>query len=432
VDVAGDRIKVLNEVPLPTLAGLVSTVGVILQQPSAIAVGVKQVKHMSIDLLSQFGRRVRVGLVGGGKDSVIGRTHLVAMRADGLYDVVAGAMSVDPEVAKTSARAELIDEDRIYTDFRVMAEREAAREDRIDAVVIATPPQLHFEVASAFMEKGFDVICEKPLTRDLAEAQRLDELVKRHNRLFLLTHCYTGYPMVREARALIASGALGKIQCIEGELCAGFMVDPHNPDRHWRFRESAMGKGVLLGEVGSHAHHIVSYITGLRVEEVSAEMTTFAEGREVYDNAYLTARFEGGARGRLWGSYVAVGNDHGLSFRIFGEKGSLSWVQEEPEVLWFKEAGKPAMRLARGYNSLSSAATAATRFTAGHPEGYALAFANLYSDFAKALMARRLDLPYQSYLDGIPGIAAGVDTMALIDAAVRSSEKGGAWTTLTR
>ncbi|MFM0047678.1 Gfo/Idh/MocA family protein [Paraburkholderia sediminicola] len=389
-------------------------------------------KRMSIDLLSQFGRRVRVGLVGCGKDSVIGRTHLVAMRADGLYDVVAGAMSVDPEVARASAQAELIDEDRIYTDFRVMAEREAAREDHIDAVVIATPPQLHFEVASAFMEKGIDVICEKPLTRDLGEAQRLNELVQRHDRIFLLTHCYTGYPMVREARALIASGALGKIQCIEGELCAGFVVDPQNPDRHWRFRESAMGKGVLLGEVGSHAHHIVSYITGLRVEEVSAEMTTFAEEREVYDNAYLTVRFEGGARGRLWGSYVAVGNDHGLSFRIFGEKGSLTWVQEEPEVLWFKAAGKPALRLARGYNCLSPAAAASTRFTAGHPEGYALAFANLYSDFAKALMAKRLDLPYQSYLDGIPGISDGVDTMALIDAAVRSNDKGGAWTALTR
>ncbi|WP_250476086.1 Gfo/Idh/MocA family oxidoreductase [Caballeronia sp. GAFFF1] len=387
---------------------------------------------MSTDLLSQIGRRVRVGLVGGGKDSVIGRTHLIAMRTDGLYDVVAGAMSIDPEIAKASARAELIDEDRAYTDFRVMAEREAAREDRIDAVVIATPPQLHYEVARVFMEKGIDVICEKPLTRDLAEAQRLNDLVKQHDRLFLLTHCYTGYPMVREARAIVASGALGKIQCIEGELCAGFVVDPANPDRHWRFRESAMGKGVLLGEVGSHAHHIVSYITGLRVEQVSAEMTTFAEGREVYDNAYLTARFEGGARGRLWGSYVATGNDHGLSFRIFGEKGSLTWVQEEPEVLWFKPPGAPAQRLARGYASNSPQAAAATRFTAGHPEGYALAFANLYSDFAKALMAKRLELPYQSYLDGIPGIEDGVDTMSLIDAAVRSAEHDGAWTTLTR
>ena len=387
---------------------------------------------MTTDLLSKFGRRVRVGLVGGGRDSVIGRTHLIALRTDGFYDVVAGAMSIDPEVAKASARAELINEDRIYTDFRVMAEREAAREDRIDVVVIATPPQLHFEVASAFMAKGIDVVCEKPLSRDLSEAQRLNDLVKEHDRLFMLTHCYTGYPMVREARALVASGALGKIQCIEGELCAGFVTDPQNPDRHWRFREAAMGKGVLLGEVGSHAHHIISYITGLRIESVSAEMTTSVAGREVYDNAYLTARFEGGTRGRLWGSYIASGNDHGLSFRIFGEKGSLTWVQEEAEVLWFKEPGKPAVRLARGYASLSPEAAAATRFTAGHPEGYALAFANLYSDFAKALMSKRLGLPYQSYLDGIPGIVDGVDTMALIDAAVRSSEKDGAWTALTR
>lgn len=387
---------------------------------------------MSLDLLSKFGRRVRVGLVGGGRDSVIGRTHLVALRTDGLYDVVAGAMSVDPEVAKASAHAELISEDRIYTDFRDMAEREAAREDRIDAVVIATPPQLHFEVAKIFMEKGIDVVCEKPLSRDLSEAQHLNVLVKEHDRLFMLTHCYTGYPMVREARAMVASGALGKIQCIEGELCAGFVTDPQSPDRHWRFREASMGKGVLLGEVGSHAHHIVSYITGLRIEEVSAEMTTSVKGREVFDNAYLTARFEDGARGRLWGSYIATGNDHGLSFRIFGEKGSLTWVQEEAEGLWFKESGKPAVRIARGYSSLSPEAAAATRFTAGHPEGYALAFANLYKDFAKALMAKRLGLPYQSYMDAIPGIVDEVDTMALIDAAVRSSAEDGAWTALTR
>jgi predicted dehydrogenase len=387
---------------------------------------------MSLDLLSEFGRRVRVGLVGGGKDSVIGRTHLVAMRVDGFYDVVAGAMSIDPEVARASARAELIAADRIYTDFRVMAEREAAREDGIDVVVIATPPQLHFAVASAFMEHGIDVICEKPLCRDLDEAERLQDLVKRHDRLFCLTHCYTGYPMVREARAMVAAGALGKIRLIEGELCAGdpgVSVEPENPaERHWRFRASSMGKGAILGEVASHAHNIVSYVTGLHIQEVCAEMTTFTDQREVYDNAYVTARFEGGARGRLWGSYVAAGNDHGLSFRIFGEKGGLTWVQEDPEVLWFKPIGEPAIRLARGYDSLSAAAASATRFRPGHPEGYALAFANLYSDFAQALMAKRLGMPYKSYMERIPGISDGVDVMALIDAAVRSNDNGGTWT----
>lgn len=387
---------------------------------------------MSMDLFSKFGRRVRIGLVGGGKDSVIGRTHLVAMRVDGFYDLVAGAMSIDPAIARASGQAQLIAEDRIYTDFRVMAEREAAREDGIDVVVIATPPQLHFAVASTFMERGIDVICEKPLCRDLDEAERLQELVKRHDRLFCLTHCYTGYPMVREARAMVAAGALGKLRLIEGELCAGdpgVSVEPENPaERHWRFRASSMGKGAILGEVASHAHNIVSYVTGLRVEEVCAEMTTFTDRREVYDNAYVTARFEGGARGRLWGSYVAAGNDHGLSFRIFGEKGGLTWVQEDPEVLWFKPIGQPAMRLARGYDSLSPAAAAASRFRPGHPEGYALAFANLYSDFAQAVMAKRLQLPYAPYMAKIPSVDDGVDVMALIDAAVRSNDNGGVWT----
>lgn len=387
---------------------------------------------MSEDLLPQFGRRLRLGLVGGGRDSVIGRTHLVAMRVDGFYDLVAGAMSVDPGIALLSGRAELIAEDRIYTDYREMAEREAARQDGIDAVVIATPPQLHFPVAEAFLARGIDVICEKPLCRDFTEAVRLRDLVAQHDRLLCLTHCYTGYPMVRHARAMVASGALGRIRLIEGELCAGdpgVSVEPDDPaKRHWRFRASSMGKGAILGEVASHAHHIVSYVTGLDAREVSAELTTFVDRREVYDNSYVTVRFAEGARGRIWGSYVAAGNDHGLSFRIFGEKGGLTWVQEDPEVLWFKPIGAAAVRLARGYDTLSPMAAEATRFRPGHPEGYALAFANLYADFAQALMARRLGRPHQAFMARIPGISDGVKVMALIDAAMRSQNDQGAWT----
>lgn len=387
---------------------------------------------MTDDLLRQFGRRLRLGLVGGGRDSVIGRTHLVAMRVDGLYDLAAGAMSIDPDIARASAQAELIAEDRIYTDYRDMAVSESGRVDGIDAVVIATPPQLHFPVASAFLARGIDVICEKPLCRDLEEALRLRALIVKHDRLFCLTHCYTGYPMVREARAMVASGAIGRIRLIEAELAAGdpgVSVEPEDlGKRHWRFRASSMGKGAILGEVASHAHHIVSYVTGLDAEEVSAELTIFVDRREVYDNSYVTVRFAEGARGRIWGSYVAAGNDHGLSFRIFGEKGSLTWVQEEPEVLWHKPIGAPAIRLARGYDTLSAAAGEATRFRPGHPEGYALAFANLYSDFAKAMMAKSLGQPHQAFLERIPGIDDGVKVMALIDAAVRSHDGNASWT----
>jgi predicted dehydrogenase len=383
------------------------------------------------DLLHRLGRRLRVGMVGGGQDSVIGGTHLVAMRVDGMYELVAGAMSVVPEIARASARAQLIAEDRIYPDYLEMARHEAVRSDGIDVVVIATPPQLHYPIAECFLAHGIDIICEKPICQGLSEAVRLRDLVAAHDRLFCLTHCYTGYPVVRHARDMIASGELGRIRLIEGELCAGdpgVSTEPKDPSqRHWRFRASSMGKGAILGEVASHAHHIVSYVTGLNATAVSAELTTFVERREVYDNAYLTVRFEDGARGRIWGSYVAAGNDHGLSFRIFGEKGSLTWIQEDPEVLWFKPIGGAAVRLARGYDTLSPTASAATRFRPGHPEGYALAFANLYSDFANAILARKLDQPFEHYLARIPGATDGVAVMALIDAAVESNEQDGLW-----
>jgi predicted dehydrogenase len=389
---------------------------------------------MTGDLLPKFGRRLRIGLVGGGCDSVIGRTHLVAMRVDGWFDLAAGVLSVDPAIARASAEAELIVADRRYGNYAEMAEREAARPDGIDVVVIATPPQLHFPVAKAFLERGIDVICEKPMTGDRAEAIELKGLVKANDRLFCLTHCYTGYPMVRQARDMVRAGELGRIRLIEAELAAGdpgVSREPEDPSqRHWRFRAASMGKGAILGEVASHAHHIVTYVSGHQVEAVAAELTTFVERREVYDNSYVTARFDNGARGRIWGSYVAAGNDHGLWFRIYGERGGLTWVQEEPEVLWFKPIGRPAIRLARGYDDLSSDSRAATRFRPGHPEGYALAFANLYSDFARAVIARKLGMPYEDYLKRIPGVDDGVRVMALIEAAVQSYDRGGTWTTV--
>jgi predicted dehydrogenase len=386
---------------------------------------------MDRSLLEAFGRRLRVGMVGGGADSVIGATHLVAMRADGFYELVAGAMSIDPEIARASGRQELLPPDRIYTDWREMADKEAARPDRIDAVVVATPPRLHFPVAKAFLERGIDVIGEKPFAHDLDEALTFAEAVRRSGRLFCLTHCYTGYPMVRQARAMIAAGAIGKVRLIDAEFSIGVpgvALEPEDPaKRHWRFRPDQAGKAGLLGEAGSHAYHMVSYITGLHARSVSSLMTTFAPRREVFDNAYITVRFADGAQGRLWYSYVAAGNDHGLTVKIFGETGSLIWWQEEGEILWLKPMGKPAIRLAHGYDDVSPAAEAATRVRAGHPEGYLLAFANLYRDFAQAIMARRLGRPYEKYLEGLPGVDDGVRGMALIEAATLSNERGGSW-----
>jgi predicted dehydrogenase len=386
---------------------------------------------MDKTLVSAFGRRVRLGMVGGGADSVIGGTHLLACRADGFYDVVAGAMSSKPQIARSSAQAELIAPDRTYVDWREMVEREAARPDRIDAVVIATPPQLHFPVAKAFLEHGFDVICEKPMTRDLAEAKELVRLVRDHDRLFLLTHCYTGFPMTRQARALIQSGAIGAVKMIDIVFAPGdrgTALEPDDPgQRHWRFQMASLGKASILGEVNSHAYNMACYLTGFEAERVSAHLTTIAKRREVYDNVYATLQFPGGVLGRLWSSYVAAGNDQGFSFLVVGEAGQIRWNEEDPEYLWVKPIGGPAVVHARGYDGNEAGARVNDRFRPGFPEGYGLAFANLYVEFAQGLIARALKRPYRHYLSDLPTVEAGAKGMKFIEAATQSHESGGGW-----
>jgi predicted dehydrogenase len=382
-------------------------------------------------LISEFQRRLRLGMVGGGSDSVIGRTHLIAARTDGFYELAAGALSIDPVIARSSARAELIAGDRAYTDYRVMAEREASRDDGIDVVTIATPPQLHLPVAREFLSRGIHVICEKPFTKDLQEARELQKLARESGRMLCLTHCYTGYPMVRQAKALIREGAIGRVRLIEAELSVGdpgVVAEPKDrSQRHWRFRKSSMGVGAILGEVGSHPFNIACFVSGLRAIRLSARMSTVAANREVYDNAYLSLDYEDGVQGRLWASYVAAGNDQGLWFRIFGEKGSLTWHQEQPDALWLKPIGEPAIRYAPGFDSLAPEALKASRFRAGHPEGYALAFANLYSEFAQAMIAEKLSQPFASFLESLPGSDDGVHVMEMIQAANNSNDQDGTW-----
>jgi len=382
-------------------------------------------------LINAFGRRVRLGMVGGGIDSIIGGTHILALRADGFCDLVAGALSSRPDVARASAEAELIDPDRTYTDWREMAEREGAREERIDAVVIATPPQLHFPVAKAFLQRGIDVICEKPMTRDLAEAKELVSLVRQHDRLFCLTHCYTGYPMTRQARALIKAGAIGAVRMIDITFAPGDRGTSLEPEdlsqRHWRFQASSMGKASILGEVNSHAYQMACFLTGLEADSVSAHLATFAERREVYDNVYATLRFPDGVLGRLWSSYVAAGNDQGFSFLIIGDTGQLRWNEEDPEYLWLKPMAAPAVVYARGYDELDERAKANVRFRPGFPEGYGLAFANLYVDFAQAIMARQLGRPYRHFLADLPTVEDGAKGMKFIEAATLSHDQGGEW-----
>jgi predicted dehydrogenase len=388
-------------------------------------------------LIESFGRRIRLGMVGGGLDSIIGDTHRVALRVDGLCELVAGAMSIDPDIAAATGRSDLMDPSRVHLDYREMARAEAAREDGIDAVIIATPPNTHLAIAEEFLARGIDVICEKPLTNDLAEADRLTQAVHHSERLLVLTHCYTGYPMVREARAIVRSGLLGPVRIVEAQFAGGDLGVAREPEdparRHWRFRPDVVGRFAILGEVGSHAHNIVSFVTGLAVTEVSAQMDTIAARRDVYDNAYLNVRFDSGAVGRIWSSYVAIGNEHGLAFTIIGDNASISWTQEDPERLRIAPVDAPAHYVTRGMDGTSEDGLRSARFRPGHPEGYALAFANIYRDYASARMlidtGRREAA--QPTLDRLPTVADGRHGMSLIAAADASVAAGGSWTKLS-
>jgi predicted dehydrogenase len=382
------------------------------------------------ELFERFGRRLRVGFVGGGLGSVIGPTHLLALQVDGLAELVAGCLSTDAGVAGASARALLLPPDRSYPDWRTMLDRDSDRPDGIDVVVIITPPRFHAEIAEGFLAAGINVLCEKPMTATVEQAEALTRSVASSTGLFVLTHCYTGYPMVREARHLVRSGVLGDIRLVEGQFAGGapgLLREPEDPStRHWRFRASAMGKASLLGEIGSHVHNIVEYVTGHRVTEVSARLSTIAARREVYDNAYLTVGFDNGAVGRLWSSFVAAGVEHGLEFRIFGDDGSLHWRQEDPEYLWLLRPGEGMTRLSRGMDTTSAFSQAATRIRPGHPEGYLMAFANIYRDSAYAVMRTRLGEDPSADLAALPGVRDGLSTMRLIEAAVASHDSGRA------
>jgi predicted dehydrogenase len=386
---------------------------------------------MDYELRRRFGRRLRLGMVGGGLASLIGETHRMAARLDDRYELVAGCFSGDPERGRRAGAALLIPTDRVYPDFQSMAEAEAKRSDGIDVVAICSPTDKHHAAAVEFLRCGVHVICDKPMTSTLEEALDLVKTVRRSGRLFCLTHNYTGYPMVREARACIAAGAIGAVRLVIVEFPIGTsrMVaeEPDAAKRHWRFDPARVGMAGILGEVGTHVHHMASFVTGLEVAAVSATMSTFTPGRRVYDNAFLIVKFANGAQGSFWSSYVAAGNEHGLSFRVHGDKGGLAWHQEEPNELWFMPFDGPHQRLSRGQDGLSAAAERATRIRIGHPEAFTEAFANLYRDFADAAMAARLGLPADPAVFDFPRVEDGARTLKLIEAAIASNERNSTW-----
>jgi len=381
-------------------------------------------------------RRLRLGMVGGGAGSFIGAVHRLAARMDDQYELVAGALSSDPARAASSAEALHIAPQRAYASFAAMAAAEAAlpEGERIDAVSVVTPNDSHVPIARAFLEAGIAVICDKPLATSLAEARALANLVQASGLPFVLTHNYSGYPLVRQARAMVAAGELGQLRVIQVEYPQDWLTEPleqtGQKQAAWRTDPARSGPAGCTGDIGTHAHQLACFVSGLRLEAVAADLSSFVPGRRLDDDARMLLRFAGGVRGMLWASQVAPGHENGLRLRVYGDKGALHWVQASPNEMSFTRYGEPPRLLTRGMPGQSEAAARATRIPAGHPEGYLEAFAQIYTDAALWLRAHARGAPKPAECDSLPGIADGVAGMAFIEAALDSSQHDAGWARL--
>ncbi len=382
---------------------------------------------------------IRLGMVGGGQGAFIGAVHRIAARMDGEYELVAGALSADADRAKASGAELGLAEDRVYTSFEDMAEKEAARDDGIEAVSIVTPNHMHFPVAAAFLRAGIHVICDKPLTSTLSDAEQLAQLAEQSDSLFVLTHNYTGYPMIRHARDMVAQGKLGSIRLVHAEYIQDWLTEAQeetgNKQASWRTDPAQSGAGGCIGDIGTHAWNLASFVSGLETESLAADLESFVEGRRVDDNAHVMLRFrpvgdDKPAKGMLWSSQVAPGHENGLKLRIYGTQGGLEWEQEHPNHLWYSPFGEPKQLLTRGGPGAGEAAHRVTRVPPGHPEGYLEGFANIYTEAAAAIRARRT--PGGTIPEGVvyPTLQDGVLGMRFIDACVRSSAQNASWVDL--
>ena len=375
-------------------------------------------------------RRLRLGMVGGGEGAFIGAVHRIAARLDDHFSLVAGALSADAERGARSGAALGLDPQRNYPSFEAMARAERQRSDPIDAVAIVTPNHLHAPVATAFLREGFHVICDKPLASTLADAVALRDLARASGKLFCLTHNYTGYPLVRHARAMVAAGALGQIRLVQVEYPQEWLTEPielqGQKQAEWRTDPARSGAGGCLGDIGTHAYQLAHFVTGLTLDQLCAELSTFVPGRRLDDNVNMLLRYQGGAKGMLWASQVAPGHENGLRLRVYGSRGGIEWVQAEPNVLIHSPLGESRRLVTRGSPAADASAARITRIPSGHPEGYLEGFANIYSEAAIAI--RALDagraIPPEVYF---PGLDEGVKGMAFIEAAVKSAAAGAAW-----
>lgn len=378
--------------------------------------------------------RIRLGMVGGGQGAFIGAVHRLAARMDDQYEFVAGALSADAKKARASGAELGLSPDRIYTDYREMAKAEAKRADGIEAVSIVTPNHVHVPAALAFIEAGIHVICDKPLSLNLKEAKQLEKALAKHpDVIFALTHNYSGYPMIRHAKAMVKAGELGEIRLVQGEYPQDWLTTAlektGQKQAEWRTDPKRSGAGGCVGDIGTHTYQLMCDVSGLSASELSADLTTFVKGRQLDDNVHVMLRFNNGARGMIWASQVAPGNENGLKIRVYGTKGGLEWTQADPNYLWYTPFGEPKRLITRGGAGSGPAAGRVTRVPPGHPEGYLEGFANVYTEVARAIKAKRAGKKLDKDV-AFPGIADGVAGMAFIEACVTSSDKNGKWTKL--
>ncbi len=374
--------------------------------------------------------KIRLGMVGGGQGGFIGAVHRIAARLDDEFELVAGALSSDPIRALDSAKSIGIVEARAYTSYQRMAETEAKRSDGIEAVAIVTPNDSHADIATIFLNHGIHVICDKPLAVSVEQARMLGAAAAKSGKILAVTYNYRGYPLIRQARAMCVSREIGKIRIVEVEYLQDWLAERieigGSKGAQWRTDPERTGGAGAIGDIGVHAFDLARYVTGLRLDALSAELTSFVPGRRVDDDARVLLRFEDGAKGLLWASQVAIGNENGLAIRVYGDRGGLEWHQSEPNELWYSQLGSPTQKLTRGGPGISVAAGQATRLPAGHPEGYLEAFAFIYKEVAAAIQAsqnatdRNDESSFAMAIDGIAGLN-------FIQAALLSSAGGGVW-----
>lgn len=372
--------------------------------------------------------RIKLGMVGGGNDAFIGGVHRIASRIDDRFELVAGALSSTPEKSQASGAA--LGLPRIYDDYKQMAQREARRKDGIDAVSIVTPNHVHYGAAREFLKRGIHVICDKPLTSTLADAKKLVKAAEDSDALFILTHNYTGYPMVRQARDMVANGDIGAIRVVQVEYPQDWLtIEQDFKQAEWRTDPARSGAGGSTGDIGTHAFNLACFVTGLEVDSLAADLEAFVPGRQVDDNGHVMLRFEGGAKGMLWCSQVAPGNENALRIRVYGDKGGLEWAQEDPNYLWHTPFGEPKRLITRNGAGAGDAAARVSRIPPGHPEGYLEGFANIYTEAATAITAVKAgeavpqDVLYPTIHDGLKGVQ-------FVSACVKSSARNAAWVKL--